>query len=82
MWYSHRFTSRRKLHPCKERLHLPSLLVAAQGAAILRLEAFATIRRNHCDAVVFGNVPVESIRVVGLVVDQPGGEFVEEAGAV
>jgi hypothetical protein len=66
--------------PCEEPLDFPPFSVEAQGTAILRFGAFATVRRDHFDAVVFGQLSVKPVRVVGLVADQPGGEFIEEAG--
>gem|GEM_PF-1038844 len=68
------------VHPCEEPFDLPSLPVAAQGAAILCFGAVATVRCNHFDSIVFGQFSVQSVRVIGLVADQPGGKFVEEAG--
>jgi len=68
------------VHPCKEALDFPSFSVAAQGTAILCFGAFATVRRDHFDAVVFGQLLVEPVGIVRLVADQPGGKFVEETG--
>ena len=68
------------VHPGKESFDLPSFSVAAQGAAVLCFGASATVRSNHFDAVILGQLSVKPVGVVRLVADQPGGEFVEEAG--
>ena len=64
----------------RKPLDLPSLPVAAQRAAILCFGAFATVRRDHFDSVVFRQLSVQPVRVIGFVADQSGGKFVEEAG--
>ena len=68
------------VHPCEEPLDFPSSSVAAQRASALCFGAFAAVRRNHFDSVVCGQLSIQTVRVVGLVSDQPGREFVEEAG--
>ena len=67
------------VHPGKEPLHLPSSSVAAQFSTVLG-DAFAptSIGRDQLDAVVFGEMHVERIRVVGLVADESGRELVEK----
>src|SRR5450755_4858111 len=67
------------VHPGEKPLHLPSSLVASQGASVLRLAAPAAIRRDQFDAVVLFELLVEPVGVIGFVADEPGGEFVEEA---
>lgn len=67
------------VHPSEEPLDFPSFPVAAQGAAILCFGTFAAVRRNHLDPVVLSQLPIEPVRVVGLVADQPCRELVEEA---
>ena len=66
-------------HPGKEPLHLPSSSVAVQFSTVLR-DAFASasIRRDQLDAVAFGEMAVEPVRVVGLVADEPGRELVKK----
>lgn len=67
------------LHPGKEPLDFPSATIAAQRAPILGLPlAVRSVGREHCNAV-FIHLRVERIRAVGLVADEPFGEFVEEA---
>ena len=67
------------LHPGKEPLDFPSAAIAAQRTAILGLAlAVGAVGRDHHDAV-FAHLGVERIRVVGLVADEPFGQFVEEA---
>ena len=67
------------VHPGEEPLHLPSSLVAAQWASVLRLAAPAAIRRNQFDAVRFFELFIEPIRVVGFIPNESDGQFVEEA---
>ena len=67
------------VHPGEESLHLPPFSIAAELTAILS-SAFApaSIRCNQFDAVLFSELRVERIRVIGFVADQPGWEFVEK----
>jgi hypothetical protein len=67
------------VHPGEEAFDLPSLLVAAKLAPILCFTSVATIRGNHLDAVLVLELLVELVRVVSLVPDQSGREFVEKA---
>ena len=68
------------VHPGKESLHLPAFSIAAELAAILcSASPSASIRRNQFDSVLFRELGVERVRVVGFVTDEPGGEFVEKA---
>lgn len=69
------------VHPGEEPLHLPASLVAAQRPSILSLPTIAAVGCDHFDAVFVFQSPIQSIGVVGLVTDQPGREFVEEAAA-
>lgn len=68
------------MHPGKETLHFPALSIAAQFNAILS-SAFvsASVRRNQFDSVFFSELRVKRVRVIGLVADEPGREFVEKA---
>lgn len=68
------------VHPGKKPLHLPAFSIAAELATILS-SAFspASIGRDQFDSVLFSELRVERVRVVGLVTDEPGGELVEEA---
>ena len=68
------------VHPGKEPLHFPAFSITAQLAAILS-SAFASapVRGNQFNSVVFSELRVERVRVVGFVADEPGREFVEEA---
>ena len=68
------------VHPGKEPLHFPAFSIAAQFAAILS-SAFASapVRGDQFDSVVFSELRVERVRVVGLVADEACGEFVEKA---
>jgi hypothetical protein len=67
------------VHPGKEPLHFPAFSIAAQLAAILTPAPVAPVRRDHFDAVLLLELSVERVRVVGLVADEPFGEFVEKA---
>lgn len=67
------------VHPGKQPLHSPASPVTTQWASVLRLASVAPIRRNHFNVVLFGEFIVELVRVVRLVADEPGREFVEEA---
>jgi hypothetical protein len=71
--------STKAVHPGEEPLYSPATAVTTQFAAILSLASLAPIRRNHFNGVLFGKFLVEFVRVVGLVADEPGREFVEEA---
>ena len=68
------------VHPGKEPLHFPSSAVAAQLAAILS----PALRLRRLGAIISmpyssGKLSIERVRVVGLVADEPRGQFVEEA---
>jgi hypothetical protein len=42
---------------------------------VLRLAASASVRGDHLDAVLFGKLLVEFVRVVSFVADEPSREF-------
>jgi hypothetical protein len=67
------------VHPGEESLHLPSFFVASQRPPVLRFGSIAAVGCDHFNAIFFFQSAVESVGVVGLVADQPSGEFVEEA---
>jgi hypothetical protein len=67
------------VHPGEEPLHLPAFSVSAQPTPVLAPVPVAPVGRDHLDAVFLLEPAVERIRVVGLVADEPCGEFVEEA---
>ncbi len=69
------------VHPCEEAFDLPSSSVAAKGAAILCFGAIAAVQRDHFDSIFVSRFSVQSVRIEGLVADQPGREFVEAAGS-
>jgi len=75
-----RHESAEVVHPGKKPLHLPAFSIAAELAAILS-SAFspASIGRDQFDSVLFSELRVERVRVVGLVTDEPDGKLVEEA---
>ncbi len=70
-----------EVEPGKETLHLPAPLVAPQLTSILRRRAFAatTVWRNELHATLVPESLVEFVAVVGLVSDEPFGEFINEA---
>lgn len=67
------------VHPGEESLHFPAFSIAAELATILS-SAFsaASIGRNQFDSVLFSELRVEGVRVIGFVPDEPGREFVEK----
>ncbi len=67
------------VQPGEQPLDAPAAAVSAKLAPILCLAALAPVRGDHFDAVGLGQLPVEPVRVVGLVANQPRREFVEEA---
>lgn len=68
------------MQPCKEPLHFPAFSIAAQLAAILS-SAFASapVRCDQFNSIVFSELRVERVRVIGLVADEACGEFIENA---
>jgi len=68
------------VHPGEDPLDLPSAPIATQRPAVLGLLlAVGSVGRDHLNAVFLSERLIERIRVVGLVADQPFGQFVEEA---
>src|ERR1700692_1282746 len=67
------------VHPGEEPLHFPTAAIATQLAPVLSLAAPPTVGCNQFDVVLFGELLVEFVRVVGFVADEPGREFVEKA---
>jgi len=66
------------LHPGEQPFHFPTAFVTTQWTAIL---CFATVGRDHLDAILFVQSLIESVRIVSFVPDQPFGELVEEASS-
>lgn len=68
------------VHPGEEPLHFPASAITPQLTPVLGF-AFAvrTIGCDQLDVVLLGQLRVERVRVVGLVANEPGREFVEEA---
>lgn len=67
------------VHPGEEPFDLPAFSVAAKRSSILCFAAIPAVGCDHLDAVFGFECCVERVRVIGLVADQPRGEFVEEA---
>ena len=67
------------VHPGEEPLYLPASAIAVQLASILTIASAPPIGRNQFDSVLFSQLRVERVRVIGFVADEPCGEFVEKA---
>jgi hypothetical protein len=68
------------MHSGKEPFHLPSSAVATQQPPALSFAlSLAAVGHEHLDAVFGGELLVKRVRVVGLVADEPCGEFVDKA---
>jgi len=67
------------VHPGEEAFDLPTLLVAAKLAPVLCFASVAAVRGDHLNAVFVLELLVELVRIVGLVSDQSGWEFIEKA---
>ena len=68
------------MEPGEKSLYSPTSAVAAQRTAILRRRpAFSAMRCDHLDAVTLGQVPIQTVTVVGFVADQSRREGIEEA---
>jgi len=67
------------VQPSKQSLHPPATPIAPQFASVLRPASLAPVRRDQLDVVVFGELLVELVRVVGFIANQPRGQLVEEA---
>ena len=67
------------MHPGEESFDLPAFLVTAELPAILRFASVAAVRGDQLNAVPVLELLVEFVRVVSLVADQSGGQFVEKA---
>ncbi len=71
--------SSKVMKPGKEPLDAPAAAVTAQWSSILSLAPVAPVRRDHLDAVLFGKLFVELVRVVSFVSDESLGHCIEEA---
>jgi hypothetical protein len=49
------------VHPCEEPLHFPPSAVSAQFARILTFAAVAPVGRDHLDAVLVLERPIERV---------------------
>ena len=68
------------VQPGKEPFHFPAFAIAAQFPPVLCVSfAAAPVGRDQLDVILFFERLVERVRVVGLVADEPGREFIEEA---
>jgi hypothetical protein len=67
------------VHLGEEAFDLPAPLVASKLAPVLGFASVAAVRGDHLDAVFIPELPIELVRVVCLVADQSGGQFVEKA---
>lgn len=69
------------VHPRKQPFHFPTSAVTTQRTTVLGLAPALSIRGNQFDAVFFGKLFVERVRVVRFVADEAGWELGEEASA-
>ena len=67
------------VHPGEEPFHFPASTVAAQFASVLSLASALSGSARSVRCRIRVEFFVERVRVVGLVADEPGGKFVEEA---
>ena len=68
------------MEPSEKSFHSPTSPVAAQRTTILRRRpALSAMGCDHLDAVTLGQVPIQTVTVVGFVADQSRREGVEEA---
>ena len=68
------------MKPGEEAFYSPTPAVAAQRTTILRRRpALSAMGCDHLDAVALGQVPIQTVAVVGFVADQSRREGVEEA---
>src|ERR1700691_885320 len=67
------------MEPSEESFHSPTSAIAAQLTTILRRRpALSAMGCDHLDAVTLGQVPIQTVTVVGFVADQSRREGVEE----
>jgi hypothetical protein len=65
--------------PGKQSFDSPASAVAAQRTTVLRRRsALSAMGCDHLDAVTLGQVPIQTVTVVGFVADQSRREGVEE----
>jgi len=69
------------VHPGEQSFHFPASAVTTQRATVLGLAPALAIRGDQLDAVFFGELLVECVRVVCFVTDEAGWELVEEASS-
>ena len=67
------------VHPRKQPFHFPASAVPTQRAAVLGLAPALPIRGDQFDAVFFGELFVERVRVERFVADKAGWELGAEA---
>jgi hypothetical protein len=68
------------MKPGEKSFDSPASAVAPQSTAILRWRpALSTMRGNHLDAIVLGQISIQAVAVIGFVADQSHRESVEEA---
>jgi hypothetical protein len=69
------------VYPGEEPFHFPATTIATELPSILSLASALPVRRDQFDLVLLRELFVERVRVVGLVADEPGGQFVEKASS-
>src|SRR3984885_10533567 len=66
------------LRPGKQPFHGPAAFVAPERSAVLALAPILAVGCNHLDSVFLFEMPVERVRVIRLVADEPYRKSVEE----
>ena len=59
------------LEPGKQPFYFPAATISSQRPAILRLSFAAPIVRGDHFNAGFGQLPIQPVRVVGVVTDEP-----------
>jgi hypothetical protein len=68
------------MEPSEKSFHSPTSAIAAQWTPVLSwCSSLAAMWRDHLNAIVFGQLSVQPVAVIGFVADQSRGERVEEA---
>ena len=67
------------VHPSEGPPHFPASPVPSERPPVLCLRPIAAVGRDHFYAMFLFQPLVQAVRIIGLVADQPGREFVKEA---
>ena len=66
------------LEPGKKPFYFPAATISSQGSAILRVMFAAPIVRGDHFNASFGQLPIQLVRVVGVITDKPLQRFGSE----